>query len=157
MRHRTVESRMPRAAHRRSSLIRLQRLLLAALAAGLVASAPVYAKVTTVKLLQVWSGRVPLGVQPPLQSSLATQADLAHVWAQCHVKGTVPAIDFDKRLLLVAVRRGSVVTFQSMQVDKGNLRTNVVVTPDMPAYMTCALALVDRAGVAKVNGAPIGK
>jgi hypothetical protein len=143
--------------HRRSSLVRLRRLLLAALAAGLVASAPVYAKATAVKLLQAWSGRVPLGVQPPLQSSLATQADFARVWAQCQMKGTVPAIDFDKRLVLVAVRRGSVVRFQSMQVDGGNLKTNVVVTPDMPAYMTCALALVDRAGIAKVNGAPLGK
>lgn len=157
MRRRKVESRMLGTAHRCPPLIRFLRLLLAVLATGLVTGAPVYAKVTSVKLLQAWSGRVPLGVQPPLQSSLVTPADFARVWAQCQMKDTVPAIDFDKRLVLVAVRRGSVVRFQSMQVDDGNLKTSVVVSPDMPAYMTCALALVDRAGVAKVNGAPLGK
>ncbi len=34
---------------------------------------------------------------------------------------------------------------------------NVVVTPDMPPYMSCAIAVVDRTGIKTVNGAPIGE
>lgn len=126
-------------------------------AATALNSASVQAKSSQLKPQKSWSGRVPLGVQPPLQSSLATQDDFRRVWAQCQVKGTVPAIDFERRLVLVAVRRGSVVRFQRLTLDGGNLHTDVVVTPDMPPYMTCAIVLVDRAGIAKVNGAPVGR
>ena len=128
------------------------------LAAGMALhSASVQAKSSQLKPQKSWSGRVPLGVLPPLQSSLATQEDFRRVWAQCQVKGTVPDVDFERRLVLVAVRRGSLVRFQRLTLDGGNLSTDVVVTPDMPPYMTCAIVLVDRAGIARVNGAPIGR
>jgi hypothetical protein len=112
---------------------------------------------TTVKPLQAWSGRIPLDVQPPLQSSLASREDLARVWAQCHVKGALPEIDFQRRIVLVAVRRGSTTRLAQGRLIDGNLTTNVVVTPDMPPYQSCAIAVVDRAGIARVNGAPIGR
>jgi hypothetical protein len=127
-----------------------------AIVAG-VAAAAHGAPGTTVKPLQSWSGRLPLNVQPPLQSSLATHEDLARVWAQCHVHGAVPAIDFDRRIVLVAVRRGSSTRLAASRLVDGNLTTNVVVTPDMPAYQSCAIAVVDRKGIATVNGAPIGR
>jgi hypothetical protein len=117
---------------------------------------PVAAK-SSVKALQTWTGHMPIGVQPLLQSSVATAADFQRVWSTCQLKGAPPKIDFDKRLVLLAVRRGSAVTFTGMTVDNGNLTTSVVVTPDMPNRMTCALVLVDRAGVTAVNGAPLGK
>jgi hypothetical protein len=124
----------------------------------LAASAPAAgaARETAVRVAQSWSGRMPLGVQPPLQSSLATGAELARIWAQCQVSAPLPAVDFTKSIVLVAVRRGTTVRFQSVRLVGGNLTTNVAVTPDMPAHMTCALAAVDRAGIATVNGAPIG-
>ncbi len=120
-------------------------------------AASVQAKTVSVKPLQSWTGRVPLVVQPPLQSSIGNSDEFTRVWAQCQVKVAMPKIDFDKRLALLAVRRGSVVKFQDLKLDNGNLKTTVVVTPDMPPHMTCAIVLVDRAGVTKVNGLPIGK
>jgi len=47
--------------------------------------------------------------------------------------------------------------FASLKLEDGNLKTNVVVTPDVPDRMTCKLVLVDRAGVTSVNGTPVGK
>lgn len=138
----------------------LTRILTKAGATAIVALAmafPAAAKPTPVRVLQTWTGRVPLAVQPPLQSSLVNPEALRQLWALCQVKGEAPKIDFDKHLVLVAVRRGSAVRFQKLQLADGNLRTDVAVTPDMPAYMTCALALVDRAGIAKVNGMPVGQ
>jgi len=128
----------------------------AGLVLGLCAP-PALAKPVSVKIVQTWSGRVPLGVQPPLQSSVDTPEALQQVWTLCQVKGDMPAIDFGKRLVVVAARRGSTVQLQRLELVDGNLKTNVVVSPDMPAYNTCALALVDRAGVRKVNGAPLGR
>ena len=112
---------------------------------------------TTVTPLQSWSGRLPLNVQPPLQSSLATREDLARVWVQCRVEGPVPAIDFDRRIVLIAVRRGSTTRLMQGRLVDGNLTTNVVVTPDMPSYQSCAIAVVDRKGITTVNQAPIGR
>jgi hypothetical protein len=109
-----------------------------------------------VKILQTWSGRMPMAVAPLLQSSAASQDAWNNVWATCQRKGPAPTVDFGKHLVLVAVRRSSVVRFEDVKLDDGNLVTNVVAAPDVPAHHTCAFALVSRAGVAKVNGAPPG-
>ena len=79
------------------------------------------------------------------------------MWATCLMKGAAPAIDFDKHLVLVAVRRSSAVTFSDVRLDNGNLLTSVAASPDVPNHMTCALALVPRTGVTRVNGAAPGK
>jgi hypothetical protein len=112
---------------------------------------------TPVKVLSTWTGHMPTAVPPLVQSSVSSQAQWTGVWATCQMKGAPPAIDFDKHLVLVAVRRSSVVSFDSPKLDNGNLVTSVVATPDKPNRMTCALALVPRAGVTKVNGLPPGK
>jgi hypothetical protein len=111
----------------------------------------------TIEPVKSWSGRVPLDERPPLQSSIAKDSDWARIWKQCRIQQPAPKVDFHKTLGLVAVRRGSVVKFMSMNVEDGNLKTNVVVTPDMPDYLSCAIVLVDRAGISKVNGNPVGK
>ena len=153
-----LESRMSERLLRCPSRARPSWRSVAALfVAACVAAAAHGAPGTTVKPLQAWSGRLPLNVQPPLQSSLATHEDLARVWAQCHVHGAVPAIDFDRRIVLIAVRRGSSTRLTQGRLVDGNLTTNVVVTPDMPPYLSCAIAVVDRKGINTVNGAPIGR
>ena len=124
-----------------------------AIGCGSVASA----RAVTIEPVKSWSGRVPLDERPPLQSSIARESDWARIWKQCRVQGPAPKVDFQKRLGLVAVRRGSVVKFMSLNVEDGNLTTNVVVTADMPDYMSCAIVLVDRAGIKKVNGNPVGQ
>jgi hypothetical protein len=136
---------------------RVSVTLMAVCMALTLASSPAQAAPKPVKVLKTWTGRVPLVVPPPLQSSVASAAQLQQIWALCQVKGDVPVIDFDKRLVLLAVRRGTTVQFNNLKIDGGNLMTNVVVTPDMPSHMTCALALVDRAGATKVNGLPLGQ
>ena len=98
---------------------------------------------------------MPAEVQPLFQASIANAADLNRVWVTCQVKGAVPKIDFDKRLILLFVRRGG-VRFASLTLDNGNLKTNVVLSPEATKDHTCALVLVDRAGIKTVNGAPVG-
>lgn len=107
--------------------------------------------------VQMFHGTMPAAVAPLLQSSVTGAADLARVWATCNVKGTPPAIDFKQRVVLLAVRRSSKVSFMRMALDKGDLKTTVAVAPDMPAHHTCTLVLVDGAGIKSVNGVPLGK
>ena len=107
--------------------------------------------------VQTFSGTMSASVAPLLQSSVTTTADLARVWATCNIKGTPPAIDFKRRMVLLAVRQSSKVSFMRMTLDKGDLKTNIAVAPDMPAHRTCTLVVVDTAGVRTVNGAPLGK
>jgi hypothetical protein len=115
------------------------------------------AQAATIEPVKSWSGRAPLDERPPLQTSIAKDGDWTRIWKQCRVEGPAPKVDFQKSLGLVAVRRGSVVKFMSVSVENGNLTTNVVVTADMPDYMSCAIVLVNRAGIKKVNGNPVGQ
>lgn len=115
------------------------------------------AAVTPVKVQQRWTGRVPAGVAPPPQASLVTADALQVVWTLCQVQAPMPVVDFDRQLVVLAVRQGTTVRFQNAQLVDGNLRTNVVVAPAPAAQTHCALALVDRAGVTSVNGLPPGQ
>lgn len=132
--------------------LRLGALVLAVTLAHAAAAA-----VTPLKVHQRWTGRVPAGVAPPPQSSLVTADALQVVWTLCQVQAPMPAVDFSKQLVVLAVRKGTTVRFQNAQLVDGDLRTNVVVAPAAPAQTHCALALVDRAGVATVNGLPPGQ
>jgi hypothetical protein len=129
--------------------------LLAGIALGCGSLASAQAMI--IEPIKTWSGRLPLDERPPLQTSIAKDSDWARIWKQCRVQGPSPKVDFHKTLGLVAVRRGSLVKFMNMSVEDGNLKTNVVVTPDMPDYMSCAIVLIDRAGIRKVNGNPVGQ
>ena len=100
---------------------------------------------------------MPPGVPPPLVSSLATQQTFGQVWALCQIQGSPPAVDFDRNLVVIAARRSSTVRFRRLVLADGNLVTDVAMAPDATEYTTCALALVPRAGIARVNGAPPGR
>lgn len=129
---------------------------LAAALAALVLAGPTLAA-TPVKIGKTWTGRMPVAVPALVQSSVASKEAWASVWATCQMKGPAPEVDFDKQLVLVAVRRSSAVRFDEAKLDNGNLATSVVATPDAPNHQTCALALVSRAGIKTVNGASPGK
>ena len=115
------------------------------------------AQAATVEPLKAWSGRVPLTERPPLQTSIARESDWTRIWKDCRVQGLAPKVDFQKTLGLVAVRRSSLVKFVGLNLEDGNLKTNVVVAPDMPDYMSCAIVLIKRTGIKKVNGNPVGQ
>jgi len=131
--------------------------LVAVAGLALLAPVPALAETTRVKPLKTWAGRVPPGVPPPLVSSLATPQALRQVWALCQVKGAVPQVDFATQLVVLAARRSSVVRFRRLDLEDGDLATDVAVAPDAPDYTTCALALVPRAGIARVNGVAPGR
>ena len=124
-------------------------VFIAGLAIGLIGLAS--AQAATVEPLEAWSGRIPLTGRPPLQTSIAKESDWTRIWKDCRVQGPAPKVDFQKMLGLVAVRRGSLVKFMRMSLEDGNLRTNVVVTPDMPDYMSCTIVLIRRAGISEVS------
>lgn len=107
--------------------------------------------------LQTFRGTMPLDAPPLLQPSLNTAAEFAHAWTACKVPGTPPKFDFKNRIVLVAVQQSSKVSFQRIVLDVGNVKTNVVVAPDMPGYRTCAFAVIDRRNVTAVNGLKIPK
>ena len=130
------------------------RLLIVAL---ILTASQAFAATKTLKPLKTWKGQMPVVVQPLMQSSVATSAEWQRAWSTCQMKGAPDAVDFDKRIVLVAVRRGSEVTFSSIKLDSGNVTMSVAVTPDMPSHYTCAFAMIDRTGVTTVNGAPLGK
>lgn len=130
-------------------------VFIAGLAIGFIGLAS--AQAATVEPLKAWSGRVPLTERPPLQTSIAKASDWTRIWKDCRVQGPAPKVDFQKTLGLVAVRRGSLVKFMSLNLEDGNLKTNVVVTPDMPDYMACTIVLIRRTGIRKVNGNPVGQ
>jgi len=134
-------------------MIRHRALLLAALLCVSTAAAAV----TTLKPLKTWTGHMPIVIQPLMQSSVTSTADWQRVWATCQMKDAPPEVDFTKRMVLIAVRRSSKVTFSNIKVDKGNLTTSIAVAPDNPSQYTCAFALVDRTGVTSLNGGPLGK
>ena len=135
-------------------MIRHRALLAAILFAAATAAG---AAVTNVKTLKTWTGRMPIVIQPLLQQSVITTPDLQRVWATCQMKDSPPEIDFDKRMVLIAVRQSSAVKFSSIKLDKGDLKTSISVAPDKPNQYTCTFALVDRKGVKTLNGGPIGK
>src|SRR3954447_5779944 len=105
-------------------MIRHRTLLAAAL---LAAATTAGAAATTVKPLKTWSGRMPIVIQPLLQQSVITTPDLQRVWARCQMKDSPPDIDFDKRMVLIAVRQSSAVKFSSIKLDKGNLTTTIAI------------------------------
>lgn len=130
--------------------------LVIAVLASLAAALPAFAKEAPVKVLQAWSGFMPSAVPPLFQSSVTTAEALQRVWSTCQLKDVPPKVDFGKHVVLLAVRPGT-IRFTGLTLDNGNLRTNVAVAPGDPNRMTCALALVNRAGIKTVNGAPLGK
>lgn len=129
---------------------RLVLLLALILAQGAAAATPV-------KVLRTWTGHMPLEVPPLFQSSVATADAWPRVWATCQMTGAPPEVDFGKHIVLVAVRRSTDARFAKVTLDGGNLATSVAVAPGTPKQQTCALALVDRAGVVTVNGTQLGR
>lgn len=109
------------------------------------------------KPAQTFGGSMPLDVPPLVKSPITSRSDLERAWTMCRVAAPLPAIDFRRRIVLAAVGQSSKVSFVRLALEGGNLKTNVAIAPDMPAYRTCTFAVVERAGVTSVNGVPLGK
>ena len=123
----------------------------------LLATPPVVAAVKTLKPLKTWTGRMPLAIPPLVQASVVEPHVWQQVWATCQMKGSPANVDFTKNIVLLVVRRANGLRFSSIKLDNGNVATSVAVGSGRSDHYTCALAMIDRAGVDTVNGQPLGR
>jgi hypothetical protein len=108
-----------------------------------------------VPILREWRGRVSLNRKVIPLSFVADGERLKEVWEDWGLDGPVPEIDFERRLFIVVVARSSLVKCMGPVVDDGgDLKPNVVATPDYPDFWSYALCLIDRAGIRTVGGVP---
>ncbi|HSG49322.1 MAG TPA: hypothetical protein VLA43_15985, partial [Longimicrobiales bacterium] len=109
-----------------------------------------------VKVVREWRGRVGLERKVQPVPFVADAQALKTLWEEWGLTGTVPSVDFGRHLLVVGVARSSLVMCMGPVLDdQGDLKPNVVATPDYPAFWSYALCLVERAGVRSVGGVPL--
>lgn len=133
----------------------MNRILL--IVAFALASSHAAAAIKTLKPIKTWTGRMPLVIQPLMQSSVSDRVQWQRVWTTCQMKGIPDIVDFEKNVVLVTVRRGSNVKITNILLDNGNVTTSVMVAPGQTDHYTCALAMVERAGIKTVNGMELGR
>lgn len=109
-----------------------------------------------VEVLREWRGRVGLESSVRSVPFVADAGALKALWKELGVAGPVPPVDFERHLLLVGVVRSSLVMCMGPVLDdRGDLKPNMVATPDHPAFWSYALCLVERAGILTVGGVPL--
>jgi hypothetical protein len=106
-----------------------------------------------VELLRQWRGRISLENEHQFPAWVGDQETLKTVWARLEVQEPLPRIDFKNQLVLVGVARSSLVTFmQPVLDDKGNLKRNLVATPDAPSFRSYAVGVIAREGIRSIDG-----
>lgn len=109
-----------------------------------------------VEVLREWRGRVGLERSVRPVPFVADAGALNALWEDWGLEGPVPPVDFGRHVLLVGVVRSSLVMCMGPVVDdRGDLKPNVVATPDHPSFWSYALCLVERAGIRTVGGVPL--
>lgn len=109
-----------------------------------------------VEVLREWRGRVGLERSVRSVPFVPDAGALKALWEELGVAGPVPPVDFERHLLLVGVvRSGLVMCMGPVLDDRGDLKANVVATPDQPSFRSYALCLVERAGIRSVGGVPL--
>lgn len=143
----------------RRAVRRWKVVLFAAAVAGCVGSPAAGAQTVPprpVPIVREWKGTVSLERSISAPPFIADQAALRRIWQELGRPDPVPDVDFRRHLLLVAVVRSGLVRFMGPVLDDlGDLRPNVVATPDQPAYRSYVLGLVLREGIRSVGGAPL--
>jgi hypothetical protein len=110
------------------------------------------AEAKTVAILKEWRGRV--DAAPDLPGFVTNAAELSAIWTHLKVPGEIPKVDFRKQLVLAVAVRSSVVRMRPELDEAGNLKRNVIATPDQPAFFSYVLCLVSSAGVSMVDAVP---
>ncbi|MGK2856003.1 MAG: hypothetical protein ACSLFQ_02225 [Thermoanaerobaculia bacterium] len=106
-----------------------------------------------VELLRQWRGRVSLENAHQFPPWVGDQETLKTVWAGLGAQEPLPRIDFKTELVLVGVVRSGLVTFmQPVLDDKGDLKRNLVATPDAPSFRSYAVAVIAREGIRSIDG-----
>jgi hypothetical protein len=120
--------------------------------------APVVAADTVpplVAVLQQWNGRVP-GPPDTAPAVITDGKALEKLWSAWRIAAPLPAVDFTRELVLTHVARSSLVRFMGFSLDEqGDLKPQIVATPDMPGYSSYAICVIKRAGIKSVRGQPL--
>jgi hypothetical protein len=131
-------------------------LLPLAILAGVVSDARAEKK--AVKLQKEWKGSVDdeaLAKDAPAVIGDATA--LEKLWKAWTIQGKVPAVDFQKELVIITTTSGSKLRLSASLNDKGNLEVLGMATRDLRPGFRYVIATVSRKGVKTVNGKELPK
>lgn len=107
-------------------------------------------------VIREWKGRLALEKTPYRVTHVTDAATLEKLWAEWEIGEPMPNVDFSRQIVLVAVVRSGLVMFKEPTIDdRGDLKRNVVATPDAPSFWSWALCLIEREGIRSVDGRPL--
>jgi hypothetical protein len=107
-------------------------------------------------VVKQWRGVLPIDRAPMRVSHVTEAATLAKLWKSWEVSDPLPKVDFSRQIVLAAIVRSGLVKFMGPVIDAdGDLKKNVVATPDVPNYWSWAISVVERDGVVSVDGEPV--
>jgi hypothetical protein len=111
------------------------------------------AKPAKVEIIQKWSGTIQ---EAPFHTAVVVDAEaFAEVWNRLGVPGKTPDLDFTRHIVLAAAIRTSGLYIWPSLDASGDLKTGIVATPDQPAFISYALAVIPRPGIKTVDGNPL--
>jgi len=132
-------------------------LFVALLGVALLASTALAQK-KEVKLTKTWSGSIEdEALSKDAPDSIADAGSLEKLWKKWKIQGDVPAVDFQKELVILATTVGSRLSLAANLDDKGNLQVLGVATRDLRPGFRYVIATVPREGVKMVNGKELKK
>jgi hypothetical protein len=107
-----------------------------------------------VELLRQWRGRISLENEYQFPAWVGDEETLKTVWTRLEIQEPLPRVDFRNQLVLVGVVRSGLVKFmQPVLDDEGNLKRNLVATPDAPSFRSYAVGVIAREGIRSIDGA----
>ncbi|MFN2240077.1 MAG: hypothetical protein ABR524_11860 [Thermoanaerobaculia bacterium] len=107
-------------------------------------------------VVRQWKGRLPLEKGPLGTRHVTDAASLEKIWAMWEIGEPMPRVDFTRQIVLVAIVRSGLVTFMEPMIDdRGDLKRNVVATPDAPSFLSWAVCVIEREGIRSVDGQPL--
>jgi hypothetical protein len=107
-------------------------------------------------VVRQWKGRLPLEKGPLGVGHVTDAASLERIWAVWEIGEPMPKVDFERQIVLVAIVRSGLVMFKEPMIDdRGDLKRNVVATPDAPSFLSWVVCLIERDGIRSVDGQPL--
>jgi len=107
----------------------------------------------SVKLTKEWSGSVAdeeLSKDAP--TYVADTKALEKLWKKWSIEGKVPAVNFEKELVIVSTTVGSRLSLSANLDDKGDLQVLGLATRDIRPGFRYVIATISRDGIKTING-----
>ena len=109
-------------------------------------------------IIQQWSGRITrsAAVLAPAKGYISNAGELSALWQAWAIKADMPAVDFQKLLVVVNTSRSSVFKVVQIQVDEaGEMKTVLIATPDIRPDVAYVITVTERRGAKTLHGIPI--